>query len=141
MDSDKVASLIIVRGCCCHLSSFCRSYAGYVNFGKILAGVVHFPFLAEIINDQPEESHLGTIQYHCFWLFLRSNELIDANDSAEIPNVAKDNHIIFEAVFLGNLGIDLIDINLIIEFVAHFDQMVSSGFFIDKLSRVVWNGS
>jgi hypothetical protein len=68
---------------------------------------------------------------------LRSNELIDANDSAEIPNVAKDNHIIFEAVFLGNLGIDLIDINLIIEFVAHFDQMVSSGFFIDKLSRVV----
>jgi hypothetical protein len=25
--------------------------------------------------------------------------------------------------------------------VAHFDQMVSSGFFIDKLSRVVWNGS
>jgi hypothetical protein len=68
---------------------------------------------------------------------LRSDELIDANDSAEIPNVAKDNHIIFETVFLGNLGIDLIDINLIIEFVAHFDQMVCSGFFIYKLSRVV----
>ena len=55
---------------------------------------------------------------------MGSDEFIDANNPAQIPNITEDDNIIFKAVFLGDFGIGFININFIIEFVTHFDKMV-----------------
>ena len=93
--------------------------------------MIHFPLFSKIIDYQTKEAHLGTIKNNGFGLFLGPDELIYANDSSEIPNIAKYNNIIFEAILLGDFGIDFIDVNLVIKFVAHFNQVICTGLLID----------
>lgn len=138
MNGDKISSLVIMWWWGGDFSSLCRSNFRDVDFREILSGVVHFPLLSKIINYQSIESHLSTIQYDSFCLFLCSYEFINANDSAKIPNIAEDNNIIFETIFLRNFCIDFIDINFIIKFVTHLNKMISTWFFIDELSRVIY---
>lgn len=137
MDSHEVSCLIIVWCCSCYFSSLCRSNFGDVNLRKILSRMIHFPLLSKIIYDQTIESHLSTIQYNSFCLFLCPNKFINTNDSTKIPDITKDNNIIFETIFLSNLSIDFINVNFIIKFVTHLNQMVSTRFFIDQLSRII----
>lgn len=138
MNGDKISSLVIMWWWCCDFSSLCRSNFRDIDFREILSWVVHFPLLSKIINYQSIESHLSTIQYNSFCLFLCPYKLINTNDSAKIPNIAEDNNIIFETIFLRNFCINFIDINFIIKFVTHLNKMISTWFFIDELSRVIY---
>lgn len=138
MDSHKVASLVIVGCRSGHFSSLCRGDFGDVHFGKILSRVIHFPLFSKVIDSQPKEPHLCTIQDNSFGLFLGPYKLIDANNPAQIPNITEDDNIIFQTSLFCNLRSSLIHIHLIIKFVAHLNQMISSGFFIDQLSWVVY---
>ena len=137
MNGDKITCLIIVRGCCGNFTPFSWGNFGDVNFRKILSRMVHFPFFSKIIDDKSIKTHLCTIQNNSFGLFLRSDKLINTNDSAKIQNITENDNIILEAIFLSDFGIYLIDIHFIIKFVTHFNQVVCTGFFIDHLPWVV----
>lgn len=137
MDGHKISSLIIVRGCSGNFTSLCGGNVSDVDFGEILSGVIHFPLISKIINNQAKEAHLSSIKNNSFGLFLGPDKLIDTNDSSEIPDITKDNNIVFETIFLSDLSVDFIDINFVIKFVTHFNQVICTGFLINELSWVV----
>ena len=139
MNGHKITSLVIVGCCCRNFTSFGRSDVSDVDFGEILSWVVHFPLLSKVVDDQTKEAHLSTIENNSFGLFLGPDELIDADDSSKIPDIAKYNNIVFETILLGDFCIDFIDINFVIKFVAHFNQVICTGLFIYELSWVVYN--
>lgn len=95
MDGDKISSLVIVRHSCGDFSSLCGGDFSDINFREILPWMIHLPLLTKVINNQPIEPHLRTIQHNSFSLFLCSYKLINTNNPSKIPDITKYDYIIF----------------------------------------------
>jgi len=114
LDHYKISSIVLMGNYCSNSTSLFVSYVRYSYFRKFYPRVKHFPLLSEVCHKKAEKSHLNSHHNYSFWILLGTNSFIDAHDSSDIVDVAEDNYIIFQAILLTDLCIELINIYFII---------------------------
>lgn len=104
--------------------------------GQLLATVIHVPLLAEIGDHDARVAELTGVHDNSLLLLL-PDSLINGDDAPQVVDITEHQDIVFQASLLGYLGVDLIHVDLVVEPMAHLDQVVGSGFAPNCVLRVV----
>lgn len=115
---NKISSFKAMRRPCCYSPFLFICYVANANLWKLYSWIKHFPFFTEVSRKQSKESKLQSIHNNCLWILLRSYKFINAHNSTNIVDIAKDDNIILQAIFFIDLSIKFIHVNFIIEAMA-----------------------
>lgn len=104
--------------------------------GQLLPTVEHVPLLPEVRDHDAGVPKLAGVHDHGL-LFLHPDGLIDGDDPAQVIHITEDKDVVFETGLLCDLGVDLVNVDLVVEPVAHLNQVVGPGLPADGVLGVV----